>query len=61
MFGGRPVQRREVMGNESESFRNIFPDGIITLNGGVDTGLKQVDRTHTVKLFQVQNIKTSLC
>ena len=53
MLGGRPVQHREVMGNESISFRMLFPEGIITLKGGVDSGLKQVDRSHAVKLFQV--------
>lgn len=53
MLGGRPVQHREVMGNESISFRMLFPEGIVTLKGGVDSGLRQVDRSHTVKLLQV--------
>ena len=53
MLGGRPVQHREVMGNESISFRMLFPEGIITMKGGVDSGLRQVDRSHAVKLFQV--------
>ena len=53
MLGGRPVQHREVMGNESISFRKLFPEGIITMKGGVDSGLRQVDRSHAVKLFQV--------
>ena len=53
MLGGRPVQHREVMGNESIRFRMLFPEGIITMKGGVDSGLRQVDRSHAVKLFQV--------
>ena len=53
MLGGRPIQHREVMGNESISFRMLFPEGIITMKGGVDSGLRQVDRSHAVKLFQV--------
>ena len=53
MLGGRPIQHREVMGNESVRFRMLFPEGIITMKGGVDSGLRQVDRSHVVKLFQV--------
>jgi len=59
-MGGAPVQHREVMGHESSSFRKIFPEGIITLRGGVDSGLKEVDRTHQVKLFQVMGGKAPI-
>ena len=54
MFNGMAVQHREVMDYESQRFRKLFPDGVITLKGGADSGLTHVtDKEHLVKLFQV--------
>merc|ERR1711936_848412 len=61
MFNGMPVQHREVMGHESRGFRKLFPDGVISLNGGADSGLAHVPlEEHEVKLFQVMGDKSPL-
>jgi len=61
MFNGMPVQHREVMGFESKSFRKLFSGGVITLVGGVDSGLQHVtNQEHVVKLFQVSGGKVPI-
>jgi len=51
--GGSPVQHRETQGAESEDFRSAFPSGLVVLAGGVDSGMKKVDKTHKTKLYKV--------
>ena len=54
MFGGQPVQHREVMGYESQTFRKLFQGGVICLVGGVESGLSPVSKQeHEARLFQV--------
>ena len=54
MFGGQPVQHREVMGYESQTFRKLFQGGVICLVGGVESGLSPVSKQELeARLFQV--------
>jgi len=41
-LGGQPVQYRETQGNESKAFVALFPKGIKTMEGGIDTGFHHV-------------------
>ena len=59
LFNGMPVQHREIQGHESVRFRKLFRDGIVTLLGGTESGLRQVDKVgHVPRLFQVRGGKT---
>lgn len=51
--GGSPVQHRETQGAESDDFKSAFPNGLVVLAGGVDSGMKKVDKTHVTKLYKV--------
>lgn len=42
-LGGGPVQYREVQNHESNKFLALFPQGIKTLDGGVDSAFNKVD------------------
>ena len=54
LFGGLPVQHRELQGHESERFRKLFIGGMVTLAGGTESGLKRVEKSqHVVRMFQV--------
>ena len=54
MFSGQPVQHREVMGHESQTFRKLFQAGVVCLAGGVESGLSRVTSQEPVaRLFQV--------
>ena len=54
LFGGQPVQHREVMGYESQTFRKLFQGGVICLVGGVESGLSPVSKEEPeARLFQV--------
>lgn len=58
VFGGTPVQHREAMGYESNRFKSLFPDGIIILLGGMESGLKKMeDKEDGAKLFCVKGGK----
>lgn len=58
LLGGVPVQHREVEGNESEEFLKCFPKGISYLEGGIESGFRQVeglDEDDEIKrLYRVQ-------
>jgi len=59
LFNGMPVQHREMQGHESVRFKRIFKEGIVTLLGGTEAGLKQVQKVgHVARLFQVRGGKT---
>mmetsp|Transcript_9500 Transcript_9500/g.19106 ORF Transcript_9500/g.19106 Transcript_9500/m.19106 type:complete len:397 (-) Transcript_9500:70-1260(-) len=59
LLGGEPMQHREIEGRESSGFVHIFSDGITYLEGGVDSGFRQVsdeDGNHllgTNRLYRV--------
>jgi len=58
LFNGMPVQHREMQGYESARFKKLFKDGIVTLLGGTEAGLKQVRKSsHVARLFQVRGGK----
>ncbi|KAH0513463.1 Villin-1 [Microtus ochrogaster] len=40
---GRAIQHREVQGNESETFRSYFKQGLVIQKGGVASGMKHVE------------------
>ena len=43
-----------MQGHETKEFRELFPDGILVLAGGVDTGLKKGGRgEHVGRLYRV--------
>jgi len=52
-FGGSPIQYREKEGYESQAFKNLFSNGIITLSGGFKTGLKKAESGHDTRLYKV--------
>ncbi|KAL7548222.1 hypothetical protein ACHAWF_011523 [Thalassiosira exigua] len=61
LLGGEPVQHREVEGRESRGFAGCFPKGIAYLEGGVDSGFRQVsnrggasDFADVERLYRVQ-------
>jgi gelsolin len=58
-FGGKPVQYREVMGYESDTFRSYFPNGLQILKGGIASGFKHVDTKaeFKVRLMQIKGKK----
>lgn len=53
-LGDLPVQHRECQGHESSLFKSYFPDGITTMEGGVDTGFRHVPtvEAYEAKLFR---------
>merc|ERR1719244_2142138 len=54
LFGGLPVQHREVQGFESKRFKDQFPDGIMIKKGGMESGLKKAEtNAHEAKLFKI--------
>merc|ERR1712088_633753 len=54
LFGGLPIQHREVQGLESARFKDQFPDGIMIKKGGMESGLAKAEtNAHEAKLFKV--------
>merc|ERR1711872_842886 len=54
LFGGLPVQHREVQGFESKRFKDQFPDGMMIKKGGMESGLKKAEtNAHEAKLFKI--------
>lgn len=51
----KPVQHREIQGNESKLFSSYFPKGIQTMKGGAESGFKHVKPTEYVpRLYQLK-------
>ncbi|KAM4024287.1 villin-1 isoform 2-T3 [Anomaloglossus baeobatrachus] len=55
-LGGVAVQHREVQGYESDTFKGYFKQGIIYKNGGVASGLKQVE-TNAYNVKRLLHVK----
>ncbi|XP_062047778.1 villin-1 [Lepus europaeus] len=53
---GKAVQHREVQGNESETFRGYFKQGLVIQKGGVASGLKQVE-TNSYEVRRLLHVK----
>merc|ERR1712130_414724 len=54
LFGGLPIQHREVRGFESKRFKDQFPDGMMIKKGGMESGLQKAEtNAHEAKLFKV--------
>jgi len=61
LFNGMLVGHREVQGNESVGFKKLFKDGIVTLLGGYETGLKHAQKVQQVaRLFHVRGGKKAV-
>ncbi|XP_056409065.1 villin-1-like [Hyla sarda] len=55
-LGGVAVQHREVQGCESDTFKGYFKQGIVYKNGGVASGMKQVE-TNTYNVKRLLHVK----
>ncbi|KAM3916275.1 villin-1 isoform 1-T3 [Leptodactylus fuscus] len=55
-LGGVAVQHREVQGYESDTFKGYFKHGIVYKNGGVASGMKQVE-TNTYNVKRLLHVK----
>ncbi|KAK2509868.1 hypothetical protein MC885_005493 [Smutsia gigantea] len=53
---GRAVQHREVQGNESDTFRGYFKQGIVIRKGGVASGMKHVE-TNSHEIQRLLHVK----
>lgn len=53
---GRAVQHREVQGNESETFRGYFKQGLVIRKGGVASGMKHVE-TNSYNVQRLLHVK----
>ncbi|NXS57382.1 CAPG protein, partial [Brachypteracias leptosomus] len=61
LLGEHPVTRREVQGNESEAFMELFPHGVTYQEGGVASAFKatrpRAGGSPEQKLYQVKGKK----
>jgi len=56
-LGGAAPQSRETQGNESKAFLGLFPKGIKTLEGGIESGFHHVGPTeYKPRLLQVRGV-----
>ncbi|XP_066432124.1 villin-1 isoform X2 [Eleutherodactylus coqui] len=55
-LGGIAVQHREAQGHESDTFKGYFKQGIVYKNGGVASGMKQVE-TNTYNIKRLLHVK----
>ncbi|XP_069838358.1 villin-1 [Dendropsophus ebraccatus] len=55
-LGGVAVQHREVQGYESDTFKGYFKQGLVYKNGGVASGMKQVE-TNTYNIKRLLHVK----
>jgi len=59
LHDGEPVQHRVVQGHEPKSFRDLFPNPIIVLSGGVNSGFNKVTaKEWTPRLLHVHGKKS---
>lgn len=55
VFGGVPVQHREVQGYESARFKSLFPSGLIIKLGGTEAGLRRAAaREEEAQLYRIR-------
>jgi len=59
LLGDTPIQHRECEGRESEEFMDLFPKGVRYLEGGTESGFRNIDADTNVlavsnKLFMVK-------
>lgn len=54
LFGGEPIQYREVERHESERFLKIFEDGLRYVAGGVDSGFTHVSGEVETRVWAVK-------
>jgi len=56
-----PVQYREVMGNESDEFKALFPGGIKIMAGGVDSGFRHVEpEKYRARLLHIKGTRKTV-
>ncbi|MEE6488855.1 hypothetical protein FKM82_015415 [Ascaphus truei] len=55
-LGGVAVQHREVQGYESDTFKGYFKQGVVYKNGGVASGMKQVE-TNSYNVKRLLHVK----
>jgi len=56
-LGGAAPQSRETQGNESKAFVSLFPNGIKTMEGGIETGFHHVGATeYKPRLLQIRPV-----
>ncbi|XP_029444229.1 villin-like protein [Rhinatrema bivittatum] len=55
-LGGSPIQHREAQGNESQTFKSYFKNGIIYKKGGVASGFKHVE-TNMYNIRRLLHVK----
>jgi hypothetical protein len=59
LLGDLPVQFREVQGEETKEFCELFPGGIRTMDGGVDSGFNKIEpEKYTPRLLHMKGQKT---
>lgn len=57
-MGGRPVQYRELQGQESDAFLQLFKNGVQYEEGGVSSGFAKVEaEKHVTRLLHVRGTR----